>query len=258
MLVIVAITHAWIVVSIFTGCVPLAGLWDVETHMTAYCHPPSVYWSHSGINIGTDFLIFLLPLAVLRKLNVPRRQKIALYCVFLVAFWYVGSLNYESDVSANKIMHCRCCCSVCIISLLRTLEFIKVMIINPAVDTSREGVVIAIWTMFEVNMAVVCACLTTIKPVLARFFPRLLSPTPGTDEDESAPWSGAMERVRGKPGRSLDGDVPVDVDLAIIGGKEAGQSSAPTSSNVAPESARMRGALATETPSESIQQGSDR
>ena len=86
------ISHVWIIVSIFTGCVPLAALWDMAAHQTAYCHPGSVYWSHSGLNITTDFLIFLLPLPVVKKLCVPRRQKIALYCVFLLAFWYVPRL----------------------------------------------------------------------------------------------------------------------------------------------------------------------
>ncbi len=103
MLAVVGITHAWILISIFTGCVPLAGLWDVTTHLTAYCHPASVYWSHSGINIGTDFLIFLLPLTVLRKLYIPRRQKIALYCVFLVAFLYVGSLISRCPASDDFV-----------------------------------------------------------------------------------------------------------------------------------------------------------
>ena len=86
MLAIVAVSHAWIIVSILTGCVPLDTLWNRTQDGTIYCHSGAVYWSHSGINIGTDFLIALLPLTVLHKLHVPRRQKIALYCVFLLAF----------------------------------------------------------------------------------------------------------------------------------------------------------------------------
>lgn len=86
MLGIVAVSHTWIIASILTGCIPLDTLWNRTKDANTYCHPGSVYWSHSGLNIGTDFLTALLPLAVLHKLHVPRRQKIALYCVFLLAF----------------------------------------------------------------------------------------------------------------------------------------------------------------------------
>jgi hypothetical protein len=86
MLGIVALSHTWIIVSILTACIPLDTLWNMTQDANTYCHPGSVYWSHSGLNIGTDFLTALLPLAVLHKLRVPRRQKIALYCVFLLAF----------------------------------------------------------------------------------------------------------------------------------------------------------------------------
>lgn len=85
---IVLITHAWIIASLFTTCVPLHAFWD-RSGERPYCHSFSVYWSHSGINISTDFLIFSLPLTVLHKLRIPRRQKIAVYFVFILAFLYV-------------------------------------------------------------------------------------------------------------------------------------------------------------------------
>ena len=33
----------------------------------------------------------------------------------------------------------------------------------------------ACWTMAEVNMAVLCACLITMKPLISKLFPRMLS-----------------------------------------------------------------------------------
>jgi len=86
MMGVVALTHLWIIASIFTGCIPLHAIWDGARDENTYCHPGSVYWSHSGINITTDFLISLLPLTVLHKLHIPRRQKIALYGVFVLGF----------------------------------------------------------------------------------------------------------------------------------------------------------------------------
>ncbi len=128
----------------------------------------------------------------------------------------------------TKSQHCSYCYSICIISLLRTVQFIKILIINPTVDTTQDAVIIAIWTMLEVNMAVVCACITTIKPVLTRFFPRMLSPSPGpaTDDDATAPWSASMEQHRARPGRALDDDTPADGDSTALSGKEATQPTA--------------------------------
>ena len=90
-LVIVVITHVWIIASLATVCIPISAFWDMEKAKTSYCHPFSVYWSHAGINILTDFMICALPLLVLHKLKVSRRQKVALYLVFLLAFGLVAS-----------------------------------------------------------------------------------------------------------------------------------------------------------------------
>lgn len=85
---VVTISSAWIIATSITACVPVDALWDMSKRMTARCHSGDVWWSHSGLNITTDFLISILPLTVLHKLHVPRRQKIALYLVFLLGFWY--------------------------------------------------------------------------------------------------------------------------------------------------------------------------
>lgn len=86
MLAVVAVTHTYILISVFTVCVPLDAFWDTSKRGTSYCHPFSVFWSHAGLNIGTDFIIFVIPLTVLGKLRIPPRQKVALYSLFVLAF----------------------------------------------------------------------------------------------------------------------------------------------------------------------------
>ncbi|KAL2166656.1 hypothetical protein VTG60DRAFT_2352 [Thermothelomyces hinnuleus] len=199
LLVVVSITHAWIIASLFTGCIPLAALWDKTKYENRYCHPGSVYYSHSGINIATDFLIFMLPLAVLHRIHAPPRQKIALYCVFLLAF------------------------CVCIISIVRLIELHNIRFINTLSDMTRNAVIVAILNMLEVNTAVVCACITTIKPVLARFFPRMFASDPvgsATTTGESEAWSGELERARGHRRPSPDDRLAyLDGAMATVGDK---------------------------------------
>ena len=92
-LAIVIISHLWIIIALCTICVPIDAFWDLGKRPTAYCHPMDVFWSHAGINIVTDFMIFLLPVTVLHKLRIGKGQKVALYFVFLIAFGYVPPLG---------------------------------------------------------------------------------------------------------------------------------------------------------------------
>jgi len=85
---VVIIAYLWIIISVSTTCIPLDALWNFAKRPTAYCYRFSVWWSYAGINITTDFLIFALPLTVLRKMRVPQRQKTALHFVFGLGFWY--------------------------------------------------------------------------------------------------------------------------------------------------------------------------
>lgn len=51
----------------------------------------------------------------------------------------------------------------------------------PFDDITYHLATLAIWGSVEVNLAIICACLTTLKPLIARVFPRLLRSTyPGT------------------------------------------------------------------------------
>ena len=50
--------------------------------------------------------------------------------------------------------------------------------------------------MLEVNVAVICACLTTIKPAIARLFPGWLSPNIRSDDLENGPARQAHQEPR--------------------------------------------------------------
>jgi hypothetical protein len=69
----------------FTACIPLNAFWDGSVRAT-YCHSNEVYYALTGMLIGTDFLIFLLPLPVVWSIRAPRDQKIVLTVVFSFGF----------------------------------------------------------------------------------------------------------------------------------------------------------------------------
>ncbi|KAK5662176.1 hypothetical protein OQA88_8081 [Cercophora sp. LCS_1] len=169
----VLLSHAYILATLFTACVPLDAFWDFSKRETSFCQPLPVYWSHAGLNIVTDFLIFMLPLTVMHKIRTHRPQKIALFAIFILAF------------------------SVCIISLTRALLLAR-DVDRGATDVTWDAAGTANWNSFEINIAILCACLTTMKPVFARFFPGLLSPYPSAipDEDEISAARGPRNARR--------------------------------------------------------------
>ncbi len=64
---------------------------------------------------------------------------------------------------------------VCIVSTVRFV--IVVQIENDAdPDFTFTAVYISYWTMVEIHLAIVCACLMTLKPLVSKFFPSLIDP----------------------------------------------------------------------------------
>jgi hypothetical protein len=100
---IVSLSYVWMILNIVTTCVPLNDFWDLKKpYSEKWCWKMEVFWSNAGLHMATDFLIFLLPLPVIFRLRLPRRQKIGLCLVFLLGFWYVYIHYVESSLPQNK------------------------------------------------------------------------------------------------------------------------------------------------------------
>jgi hypothetical protein len=67
----------------FTGtfsCYPVAKFWD--DRIPGGClNKPKLWYANAGINIFQDILLIVLPIFILRKLILPRREKISLVLI---------------------------------------------------------------------------------------------------------------------------------------------------------------------------------
>jgi hypothetical protein len=63
--------------------------------------------------------------------------------------------------------------SACLISIIRIVSLRSL----PYGDFTYHLATLAIWGSVEVNLAIICACLMTLKPLIVRIFPRLLKST---------------------------------------------------------------------------------
>lgn len=80
----------WTVFGFMFMCTPVRYFWNrsIEGHCF---NPEWVYFTNAPFNIVTDFVLFGLPLPILRELQLPRRQKTGLIILFAIGLVYVFS-----------------------------------------------------------------------------------------------------------------------------------------------------------------------
>jgi len=65
------------------ACHPMASLWDPSIH--GKCFDAATYWlTFAALNVALDFIIFLLPIPLIRQLKLPSKQIRLLSIIFLV------------------------------------------------------------------------------------------------------------------------------------------------------------------------------
>ncbi|KAK4129049.1 hypothetical protein N657DRAFT_51133 [Parathielavia appendiculata] len=134
----------WVIITSFIDCIPLAAVWDKT--IDGKCIDMNVKVGNSYAHIITDFIIFALPIPFVIRLKLSMRQKIGLMVVFCVGF------------------------VACLISVIRIVA-VSSMDFS---DKTYNLATLSIWGSVEVNLAIICACLTTLKPLIVRLFPNLL------------------------------------------------------------------------------------
>lgn len=66
-------------------CTPVDAFWD--TSVQGKClNQLAIWYVMAAINLVTDFVVFSLPLPVVKSLQLPKRQKIMLMGVFCLGF----------------------------------------------------------------------------------------------------------------------------------------------------------------------------
>jgi hypothetical protein len=145
-------------------CSPTEKLWSpgIEGH----CRNAQTYWvSVASVDIFLDLAILFLPIPAISALNLPRKQKVATLCVFLLGF------------------------VVCAVSIIRLAT---VLAIARQGDFVMSGIWAIIWSVVEANVGIVCASLLALKCLVVKLWPAIL------EEDEG---EGGSVRV---PKRAME------------------------------------------------------
>ncbi|KAF2199329.1 hypothetical protein GQ43DRAFT_433488 [Delitschia confertaspora ATCC 74209] len=142
-------------------CAPIPFFWDKSIKGGTCLNELIVWYLNASMNIATDFAIIILPMLVLRSLKIPIRQKRTLFMIFAL-----GGL-------------------VCIISIIRLSSLAR---IANSKDPTFDNPPAATLSAVESNVAIICACLPSLRPLLSRTFPNFFPATSqlpsGHKEDE--------------------------------------------------------------------------
>ncbi|ODM19943.1 hypothetical protein SI65_04929 [Aspergillus cristatus] len=153
MIALLATYGTWCVLSAFLNCIPVAKFWDPS--IEGYCLSQKGLWfSNAAIHIATDLAILVIPVPALVALELPRRQKVALIAIFALGGFV-------------------CVTSSCRLVALKTIA--------DSSDPTYDNAAAASWSAVECNVGIICACLPTLRPLISRMMPRLLSTLSGTD-----------------------------------------------------------------------------
>ncbi|KAI2641734.1 hypothetical protein GGS26DRAFT_15108 [Hypomontagnella submonticulosa] len=147
------------------ACIPISLSWvppSPATRDPAHCmNLPQFMFVTSILNTAADLAILAIPVPLVRRLQIAPRQRAALMLVFTI-----GTI-------------------VCIASIMRLVLIFQ---LGATTDPSTGGLTLGIWSGVENNLAIICACLPTLRPILAQLFPKLLSTTRGGRSTPS--WVG--------------------------------------------------------------------
>ncbi|KAL9599289.1 MAG: hypothetical protein Q9219_003916 [cf. Caloplaca sp. 3 TL-2023] len=133
--VITCCAVAVVIVSVFQ-CTPVHAFWDVDT--PGHCINIDHFFLASGsINVLFDFIIFVLPIPLLWRLRTSFSQKVVLTAIFTLAGFVV------------------------VVSIIRVAVLSRI----GKRDLTWNYVNAGIWAETEPAVAVICACLPSLRPL---------------------------------------------------------------------------------------------
>ncbi|PTB35551.1 uncharacterized protein TrAFT101_009408 [Trichoderma asperellum] len=175
-------------------CNPVVKAFDKAQKGT--CINLATFWfANAGFSIATDVIILLLPMPLVYQLEVPRPQKIALMAVFAIGVFVV------------------------ITSCLR----VTTLDVFATSSDNTYDIANVMWTIIEPNVAILCACLPTLRQLVVKLFPALGSKnsanrygTPGYDSN------GYGSKSRGSRGTGGRSQIPLADEWVEPGAKSNG------------------------------------
>ncbi|KAL9597906.1 MAG: hypothetical protein Q9219_004859 [cf. Caloplaca sp. 3 TL-2023] len=133
--------------AILFECSPVAKFWNPL--LEGECvDSTKLYLANAILNVIFDFVVLLVPVPMLRKLQIPRRQKLVIAGLFSL-----GSIT-------------------CIVSAVRI--YFQQSVLAEKDDLSWHIVTPTSLVFVECNLSIICGCVMVLRPFLRRHLPKVL------------------------------------------------------------------------------------
>lgn len=170
----------------------------------AYCTDIiTLYLSSAPVNISTDLAILALPIPILTRMQLPKKQKIILVITF----------SFGAFVAAVDVVRIAYLEQAFQIRFGGEYGARRVSITD---DFSWSASLSFMWSAVEVHVGIICACVPSLKPLVARILPSMLrdishshdiSASAGRPPDTGSRPGASIGTVNGlNPGRSQQSD----------------------------------------------------
>ncbi|KAL2833348.1 major facilitator superfamily domain-containing protein [Aspergillus cavernicola] len=152
-------------------CRPVAAAFAAALPANAHCTDIlTLYLSSSPVNIVTDLAILFLPNPILTRMRLPRKQKIILVITFSFGFFVavvdVIRIAYLQEATTSREI------------ALRQIHFQN----YGGGDFAWYASLSFMWSVLEVNVSIMCACVPSLKPLVARLVPKMIRDSEGSTQ----------------------------------------------------------------------------
>ncbi|OCK80777.1 hypothetical protein K432DRAFT_327625 [Lepidopterella palustris CBS 459.81] len=128
------------IIVLLTQCIPLTKVWDITEALPGTCINRTVFfYITASFNIITDIWVTALPVRTLMSIQRPKREKAGLVLIFAM-----GAFS-------------------CVAAIIR-LQTIAIFTFSK--DPFFDAVPGDIWSAIEINVAIICASLPSLKPLI--------------------------------------------------------------------------------------------
>ena len=169
--------------SAVNACKPLSAFWTPLATYPHHCIDEGLYMMSFGIiTVFLDFFLLFLPIPIVWGLQLPRKQRIAVCCLFFIGF------------------------IVCIAGIIQIYYVDRALV--KSYDETWEGWPLWVASAVEVDLGILCVSVPAIRPLLAIYIPRLLesSRPPLRDIKEIDPSSDVSGLTPSPPNSRKDSE----------------------------------------------------
>ncbi|KAN0089257.1 hypothetical protein V8E51_019517 [Hyaloscypha variabilis] len=139
-------------------CIPFKKAWQPDIPGTCIKVYP-FYISFTALNMVFDLAIFILPIPILLRLHLPRRQRVGLACIFGLGLMQVVLVASIARLQA-------------MVNLFSAPSYES--------DNTWTTVNLIIWSAVEIHLGLLISCTAAFKALIQRFYPGFLGSTRST------------------------------------------------------------------------------